>query len=258
MTDSTLVRTDREGSTAFVTMTNPAKRNALSRAMMRALIDALDGVAADPSIRAVILRGEGPAFSAGHDLREISEARGAEMDEIFDLCVELMETLQRIEAPTIAEVDGIATAAGCQLVASCDLAVASERSVFATPGVKIGLFCSTPMVALTRAIGRKAAMEMLLLGEPIDAARALAWGLVNRVVAAESVHSEALALAERIARSARATVATGKAAFYEQIALPQHEAYAYTKAVMASNARAADAVEGIGAFLEKRAPHWQA
>ena len=258
MTDSTLVRTDREGSTAVVTMTNPAKRNALSRAMMRALIDALDGVAADPSIRAVILRGEGPAFSAGHDLREISEARGGEMDEIFDLCVELMESLQRIEAPTIAEVDGIATAAGCQLVASCDLAVASERSVFATPGVKIGLFCSTPMVALTRAIGRKAAMEMLLLGGPIDAARALEWGLVNRVVAAENVHGEALALAERIARSARRTVATGKSAFYEQIDLPQHEAYAYTKQVMVRNARAADAVEGIGAFLEKRAPHWQA
>ena len=258
MTDSELVRIDREGDAALITMTNAAKRNALSRAMMRALIAALDKVAADSQTRAVILRGEGPAFSAGHDLREIAEARGAEMDEIFDTCVELMETLQRIEAPTIAEVDGIATAAGCQLVASCDLAVASERSVFATPGVKIGLFCSTPMVALTRAIGRKQAMEMLLLGEPIDAARALEWGLVNRVVPAEDVHAEALALAERIARSARTTVATGKSAFYEQIALPQREAYAYTKEVMVRNARAADAVEGIGAFLENRAPRWPA
>ena len=258
MTDSALVRIDREGDAAVITMANAGKRNALSRAMMRALIAALDEAAVDPRTRAVIVRGEGPAFSAGHDLREIAEARDAEMDEIFDTCVELMESLQRIEAPTIAEIDGIATAAGCQLVASCDLAVASERSVFATPGVKIGLFCSTPMVALTRAIGRKAAMEMLLLGEPIDAARALAWGLVNRVVAAERVHAEALALAERIARSARMTVATGKTAFYEQIDLPQHEAYAYAKRVMVRNARAADAVEGIGAFLEKRAPNWPA
>ncbi len=258
MTDSALVRIDREGDAAIITMANAGKRNALSRAMMHALIAALDKAAVDPRTRAVIVRGEGPAFSAGHDLREIAEARDAEMDEIFDTCVELMESLQRIEAPTIAEIDGIATAAGCQLVASCDLAVASERSVFATPGVKIGLFCSTPMVALTRAIGRKAAMEMLLLGEPIDASRALAWGLVNRVVAAERVHAEALALAERIARSARMTVATGKAAFYEQIDLPQHEAYAYAKRVMVRNARAADAVEGIGAFLEKRAPNWPA
>ncbi|HUY10844.1 MAG TPA: enoyl-CoA hydratase [Candidatus Dormibacteraeota bacterium] len=257
MISSSLLHVDREGAVAVLTMSDAGKRNALSSEMMRALIAALDEVGAQRSIRAVVLRGEGPAFSAGHDLRELGAASRDETQGVFDLCVTLMERLQSIEQPTIAEVDGVATAAGCQLVASCDLAVASTRSTFATPGVKIGLFCSTPMVALTRAVGRKRAMEMLLLGEPIDAATALAWGLLNRVVEPERVHDEALAFAARIAVSARATVALGKAAFYEQIERPQREAYAFTKGVMVENARAADAVEGIGAFLEKRKARWE-
>ena len=196
------------------------------------------------------------AFSSGHDL---SEAVGGDITayrRLFDVCTELMAKLQSIPQPVIAEVQGIATAAGCQLVASCDLAIASEQASFATPGVRIGLFCTTPMVALTRAIGRKRAMEMLLTGQPVDAATAADWGLVNRVVPAQELKSETRRLACRIAEASDVTVAIGKQAFYTQIDLDQPKAYGYAKEVMTMNLMAADAQEGISAFLEKRPPCW--
>lgn len=255
--ESAHVTTGREGEVALITMNRPEKRNALSLEMMRELEGALAALADDREVRAVIVRGEGPVFSAGHDLRELV-GRDAEMyAAIFDACVALMTRIAAVPQPVIAEVAKMATAAGCQLVAACDLAVASTEATFATPGVRIGLFCSTPMVALTRAVGRKRAMEMLLTGEPIDAQTALSWGLVNRVVAPERVHDEALALARKIAESSRGVVGIGKAAFYKQIDLDQAAAYEYTKAVMTSNAMEPDATEGINAFLERRRPVWR-
>ncbi len=242
---------------AVVSMTRPEKRNALSLEMMRELIAAFRAASAEKSTRAFVLRGEGAAFSAGHDLRELQCADAAGHTEIFDVCVELMETVQSVPQPVIAEVAAIATAAGCQLVATCDLAIAAEGARFATPGVRIGLFCTTPMVALTRAIGRKRAMEMLLTGDFIDAATAERWGLVNHVVPAGRLHDETLALAGRIAAASGETVALGKTAYYRQIDLPQAEAYAYAKGMMARNAGMRDASEGIAAFVEKRPPKWQ-
>lgn len=246
----------RDGDVGVITLNRPEKRNALSLQMMRELDAALCALGNDESVRVVILRAQGPAFSAGHDLRELREGDAGAYRVIFQACVDLMARIAAIPAPVIAEVAKIATAAGCQLVAACDLAVASSEASFATPGVRIGLFCSTPMVALTRAIGRKRAMEMLLTGESIDAATALDWGLVNRVVAPENLHEQTLALARRIASSSRSVVAIGKAAFYAQIDLDQRAAYEYTKDVMTRNALEPDAREGIGAFLEKRAPKW--
>jgi enoyl-CoA hydratase/carnithine racemase len=246
---------------ATLTLANPEKRNALSRATMREIIGALDVAGKDRAVKVVVMRALGPAFSAGHDLREIrcagDESDVAAFREIFDVCVQMMEKVQSIPQPVIAEVAGIATAAGCQLVATCDLAIASTEAKFATPGVKIGLFCTTPMVALTRAIGRKRAMEMLLTGEFIDAATAADWGLVNKVVPAERLHDEVLALARKIVGSSGFVVGLGKAAFYAQIDLDQAKAYAYAKEVMSMNALAADAQEGIGAFLERRSPEWK-
>lgn len=253
----TYVDVEREDAAIVLTMQRPERRNALSLDMMRELDGALAAAGEDPRARAVILRGDGPAFSAGHDLRELVDRDVEAYRAIFDACVALMERISAIPQPVIAEVAGIATAAGCQLVAACDLAVASTQATFATPGVRIGLFCSTPMVALTRAIGRKRAMEMLLTGEPIDAATAQEWGLVNRVVPLERLHAEASALAARVASSSRTVVGIGKAAFYAQVDLDATAAYAYAKEVMTMNALAADAREGIGAFLEKRAPVWQ-
>jgi enoyl-CoA hydratase/carnithine racemase len=248
------VTVERDGEIAVVMMNRPEKRNALSLQMMRELDAALAALAEGADTRAILLRGEGAAFSAGHDLRELSGRDVDAYHEIFDACVDLMKRIATIPLPVIAEVAKVATAAGCQLVAACDLAVASTEATFATPGVRIGLFCSTPMVALTRAIGRKRAMEMLLTGEPIDAPTALAWGLVNRVVEPHRLHEETLALARRIASSSRGIVAIGKAAFYAQIDLDQTRAYDYTKAVMVSNALEPDASEGIAAFLERRSP----
>lgn len=244
------------GGVAVVTMRRPEKRNALSLDMMRSLTAAFERIGADRDTGAVVLRGEGPAFSAGHDLRELLARDGAAYREIFDACVRLMETMQGIRQPLVAEVAGVATAAGCQLVATCDVAIASTEATFATPGVRIGLFCTTPMVALTRAIGRKRAMQMLLTGEVIDARTAADWGLVNRVVPAERLAQESLALAKKIVEAAPTTVALGKAAFYAQIDLPQHDAYAYAKQVMSANAGLADAQEGMAAFVEKRPPIW--
>ncbi|HEX3466118.1 MAG TPA: enoyl-CoA hydratase [Candidatus Elarobacter sp.] len=251
-----LVETAEDGI-ATVTLNRPEKRNALSLDVMRELIAAFEAIGADRSAKVVILRGLGPAFSAGHDLREMLERSVAEYRLVFDTCVRLMEALQSIPQPVIAEIAGIATAAGCQLVATCDLAVASSEAKFATPGVKIGLFCTTPMVALTRAIGRKRAMEMLLTGEMIDARTAAEWGLVNRVVDSNELHDETLKLARRIASAAGFVVGLGKAAFYAQIDLDQPKAYAYAKEVMSMNALAEDAQEGMDAFVSKRPPAWR-
>jgi enoyl-CoA hydratase/carnithine racemase len=248
---------EEDAGIAVVTMNRPEKRNALSLDVMTELIAAFEAIGADRAIKVAILRGVGVAFSAGHDLREMLERSVDEYRRIFDTCVRLMETVQSIPQPVIAEIGGIATAAGCQLVATCDLAVASEDARFATPGVKIGLFCTTPMVALTRAIGRKRAMEMLLTGEMIDASTAAEWGLVNRVVPASELASATRALATKIASSAGFVVGLGKAAFYAQIDLDQPKAYAYAKEVMSMNALAADAQEGMCAFVGKRAPEWK-
>ncbi|MGH9004588.1 MAG: enoyl-CoA hydratase, partial [Acidimicrobiia bacterium] len=210
----------------------------------------------DPVAQVVILEGAGPCFSAGHDLSEMTGRTMAFYLDLFTVCTELMETLQSIPQPVIAKVHGIATAAGCQLVAACDLAVAEEGARFATPGVKIGLFCSTPMVEVSRAVGRKRALEMLLTGTPIDAATAADWGLVNRVVPAANLDEAVADLAERIAAASPLTVGLGKQAFHRQIEVDKRQAYDLTKVVMAMNAMAADAQEGICAFLEKRTPTW--
>jgi enoyl-CoA hydratase/carnithine racemase len=247
---------EQEAGLATITMNRPERRNALSTAMMAELIAALREAGARTEVRAVILAGAGPAFSAGHDLQELRGRDLAFYRHEFDLCAELMRTVQSIPQPVIARVHGIATAAGCQLVATCDLAVAGESARFATPGVKIGLFCSTPMVALTRAVGRKRAMEMLLGGQPIDARTAAEWGLVNRVVADERLIEETRALAAQMVEASALTIGIGKQAFYAQIDLDQAKAYDYTKEVMSLNAMASDAQEGICAFLEKRAPVW--
>jgi len=255
-TDRHLLVDTQDGVTR-VTMNRADKRNALSLAVMHELIDTFNEIARDRTQRVVILRGLGPAFSAGHDMREMLARSVDAYRETFDVCVTLMETIQRIPQPVIAEVAGIATAAGCQLVATCDLAIASSDAKFATPGVKIGLFCTTPMVALTRAIGRKRAMEMLLTGAFIDAATAASWGLVNRVVAPEALEAQTDALAATIAAASRFVVGLGKAAFYAQIDLDQSKAYAYAKEVMSMNALSHDAQEGMTAFVEKRAPRWE-
>jgi enoyl-CoA hydratase/carnithine racemase len=240
-----------------ITLSRPEKRNALSLRVMRALISALEEAGADRGVRVVILAALGPAFSAGHDLREMLRRDVAEYRETFDACTQLMAALQTIPQPVIAQVAGIATAAGCQLVASCDLAVAASDAKFATPGVRIGLFCTTPMVALTRAIGRKRAMEMLLLGEFVDAPTAADWGLVNRVVPPERLRDETVALARKIAEASPFVIGLGKAAFYAQIDLDQPKAYAYAKEVMSMNALADDAQEGMSAFVEHRSPSWK-
>jgi enoyl-CoA hydratase/carnithine racemase len=248
---------EREGAIAILTLNRPERRNALSLQLMGLLIERLDAIAADSEISAVILAAAGTIFCAGHDLAEMTGRTILDYRRIFDVCTELMAKIQAIPQPVIAQVEGAATAAGCQLAASCDLAVASEQAWFATPGVKIGLFCTTPMVALTRSIGRKRAMEMLLTGRRIDAATAAEWGLVNRVVKAGEVAGAARALAAEIASASGFTVALGKQAYYAQIDLDQPKAYAYAKEVMSMNALAADAQEGMQAFLEKRPACWQ-
>ncbi len=245
------------GQIVTVTMDRPERRNALSEAHMGELISAFRALGASPDVRVVILAGNGPAFCAGHDLREMIGQDIAAYRRMFDRCTELMRVIQEIPQPVIARVHGIATAAGCQLAASCDLVVASTDARFATPGVKIGLFCSTPMVALTRAVGRKRALEMLLTGLEIDAHTAADWGLVNRVATPGQLDVETRKLAEQIADASPLTVAIGKQAFYAQIDLDQPKAYAYTKEVMSMNALAADAQEGMRAFVEKRTPCWR-
>ncbi len=242
---------------ATVTLNRPEKRNALSLALMRELIQALRQIGRQRDIAAVILAGNGPAFSAGHDLSEMTGRAVADYQEIFDVCCELMETVQSIPQPVIAMIRGIATAAGCQLAASCDLVMAEEHARFGTPGVRIGLFCSTPMVALSRAIGQKRAMQMLLTGIPIDAKTAADWGLVNEVVPADQLEARTREVATQIVAASSMVIGIGKEAFYAQIDRDQHSAYDYTKMVMTMNAMAADAQEGICAFLEKRRPEWR-
>ena len=240
-----------------LTMNRPAQRNALSMELMAALIEALDQAGADKETRVVVIAGNGAGFCPGPDLREmVSEPRAEAYARIFDRCSEMMQKVVRLPKPVIAEVHGIATAAGCQLVASCDLAVATEDAKFATSGINVGLFCSTPMVALSRAIGRKAAMEMLLTGDFIDAATAQALGLVNRIVPTAALRAATDALAHRITEKSAMAVALGKTAFYRQIEMNLTDAYAYTSDVMTRNMLAHDAEEGIDAFIAKRKPVW--
>ena len=240
-----------------ITLNRPERRNALSLELMGELIAALDEVSSDSATRVVVLAAAGKVFCSGHDLSEMLDRSTDEYRHIFDVCTNLMDKLQSIPQPVIARVQGLATAAGCQLVASCDLAIASADAAFATPGVRIGLFCSTPMVALTRAIGRKRALEMLLTGQAVSAQRAVEWGLINACVPADDLDREVTALAQRIAEASGVVVGIGKQAFYAQIELEQRQAYAHTKGVMTVNALAADAREGITAFLGKRAPRWK-
>jgi enoyl-CoA hydratase/carnithine racemase len=249
---------ERAGGVLRLTLNRPEARNALSIALMTALIEALGHAAKDSEVRVVVIAGAGPAFCAGHDLRELRQDRRRETyQHIFACCSELMLTIVRLPKPVIAEVHGIATAAGCQLVATCDLAVAAEEARFATPGVNIGLFCSTPMVALSRAVGRKAAMEMLLTGELIDAVTARSLGLVNRVVPQEGLREAVDALARQIAGKSALIVKIGKEAFYRQAELDLAGAYRYAAEVMTTNMLTDDAGEGIDAFLGKRVPVWQ-
>lgn len=247
---------DTDGQIAIVTLNRPQRRNALSLELMKESIDCLNEIGSDRTLRVVLLRAAGKAFSSGHDLSEMVGRDINEYRQVFDVCTELMTCVQSIPQPVIAEVQGIATAAGCQLVATCDLAVASDQAAFSTPGVKIGLFCTTPMVALSRAVGRKRALQMLMTGEMIPAATAAEWGLINMVIPAEELEEQSHKLAARIAEASSLTVALGKQAFYTQIDLDQAKAYAYAKEVMSMNALAADAQEGISAFLEKRRACW--
>jgi enoyl-CoA hydratase/carnithine racemase len=245
-----------EGPIAVLTLNRPERRNALSLDLMLDLISCLNDIDANAAIRAVILASTGSVFSSGHDLSEMTGRQAADYTRLFDVCAELMAKIQSIRQPVIAEVQGIATAAGCQLVASCDLAVAAENASFATPGVRIGLFCTTPMVALGRAIGRKRALEMLLTGETVSAATAAEWGLINRAVPASALPAETRRLANCVAEASPLTVGIGKRAWYAQVDLAQDEAYAYAKQVMSLNALTADAQEGMAAFLHKRRALW--
>jgi enoyl-CoA hydratase/carnithine racemase len=247
---------EREDQAAVVTLNRPERRNALSLELTLELTACLDEIGRAPQIRAVILGAAGQVFCSGHDLTEMVGKSHDEYRRIFDVCTELMAKIQSIPQPVIAQVQGLATAAGCQLVATCDLAIASEEASFATPGVRIGLFCTTPMVALTRAIGPKRAFQMLVTGETIDARTAAEWGLVNRVVPAPELAAETRRLAARIAEASSFVVGLGKRAFYTQIDLDQPKAYAYASEIMTANVQAADAQEGISAFLEKRSPRW--
>jgi enoyl-CoA hydratase/carnithine racemase len=255
----------REQTDRIVTLilNRPEARNPLSEAVLAALGDALGAIAADRGVRGVVLAANGPAFSAGHDLKELTAHRTdpdrgrAYFKQVMDACSAVMQMVVHLPQPVIAAVEGVASAAGCQLVASCDLAVASNTARFATPGVNIGLFCSTPMVALSRNVSRKHAMKMLLTGEAISAEEAAEIGLVNAVVAPGEARAEALALARRIAANSTAVVKLGKEAFYRQLEMSLADAYAYTAGVMVENMLARDAEEGIGAFIEKREPRWQ-
>lgn len=254
---------ETDAGIAVLTLNRPAARNSLSEELIVDLHAALDAIADDGSVRAVVIAANGTAFSSGHDLKQLT-ARRADPDHgrsyflhVMSICSAMMQAIVRLPKPVIAAVQGIATAAGCQLVASCDLAVASEQATFATPGVDIGLFCSTPMVALSRNVARKQTMEMLLTGEAVLAARALQIGLVNRVVAAGTERGAAIDLARQIARKPADTITRGKQAFYRQAEMSLSDAYRFASEVMTDNMMAADAEEGIGAFLEKRQPKWE-
>jgi enoyl-CoA hydratase/carnithine racemase len=251
-----LLRDDHDGVTTL-TLNRPRARNALSLGLMEALDAALSDIARDPAVRVVVIAGAGPGFCAGHDMREMRATPAREAYEaVFNLCSRLMQHIVALPKPVIARVHGAASAAGCQLVATCDLAIAGESARFAAPGVNIGLFCSTPMVALSRAVGRKAAMEMLLTGDLIDAHRAREIGLVNRVVPDDALDGAVTGLARQIAATSPLTLAIGKQAFYRQAELGLADAYTLASEVMTRNMLARDAEEGIDAFLEKRSPVW--
>ena len=245
------------GRIAVLILNNPRRRNALSLEMMDELLRRLDSAKRDDRVKVVVIRAEGPVFSSGHDLREVVESDLEEQTMLFARCTELMEAIRLLPKPVIAQTQGLATAAGCQLVATCDLAVASEDAAFATPGVDIGLFCTTPAVALGRAVPMKRAMEMLLTGQPISAEEALKSGLVNRVVPADALDEETMALAEKVASAPMSAVAIGKSAFYRQMAMDRPQAYELAQRAMVDNLQTPDAREGITAFLEKRQPRWQ-
>jgi enoyl-CoA hydratase/carnithine racemase len=253
----------RDGEIALLTLNRPAARNSLSEALLVALSEAWREIAADRSVRAVVLAADGPAFCAGHDMKELTSRRSdadggrAYFKHIMTTCSAMMQQIVNLPQPVIAVVQGVATAAGCQLVASCDLAVASQAAKFATPGVDIGLFCSTPMVALSRNVPRKQAMEMLLTGDMVSTEKAAQIGLVNRVVPVGEERQAALALARQIAGKSSYTVKIGKQAFYRQLELGLADAYAYASEVMTENMMARDAEEGICAFIEKRTPSWE-
>jgi enoyl-CoA hydratase/carnithine racemase len=254
--DQPLVLLTTNEGIAVLSLNHPEKRNALSHALLSELKDHLARIAKDKTIRVVILRANGPAFSSGHDLRELVGRNEQDYQLIFALCTEVMEAIRLLPQPVIAQVQGVATAAGCQLAASCDLVVAAEEATFATPGVKIGLFCTTPAVPLVRTIAPKHAMEMLLTGRPVSAQEAEKMGLVNRVVPASQLAEETLRLARQICTASTYTVSLGKQAFYDHLALYYPAAYEKAQQVMIENALARDAQEGIKSFLEKRPPRW--
>ena len=256
MSDSLTLYEIRNGIAVLI-LNNPRRRNALSFAMMDEILGHLESAGNDNEVRVVVIRAEGPVFSSGHDLRELSEGDIEDQTILFARCTEMMEAVRLLPKPVIAQVQGLATAAGCQLVATCDLAVASEDAGFATPGVDIGLFCTTPAVAVGRAVPLKKTMEMLLTGQPIPASEALEAGLVNRVVPSVELEDATMALAGKVASAATSTIKIGKPAFYRQMAMDRPQAYDLAQRVMVENLQTADAKEGIGAFLEKREPRWQ-
>ncbi len=255
MSEPLVIHGLREGI-AVLTLNNPTRRNALSSAMMEELRQCLIDAGDSPDVRVVVIAARGPVFSAGHDLRELVAGDLENQTLVFALCTDLMESIRLLPKPVIASVQGLATAAGCQLVATCDLAVASEQAAFATPGVDIGLFCTTPAVALGRTVPAKVAMEMLLTGEPVSAREALKSGLVNRVVPGDDLRESTLSLARKVASAPTSTVSIGKSSFYRQMSLDRPHAYQVAQKVMVDNLQHPDATEGISAFLEKRRPEW--
>lgn len=241
---------------AVLTLNNPRRRNALSSPTLASLKEYLEQFENDPAVRVVVIRSDGPVFSSGHDLNELVGGDEQSYAEVFAECTDVMEAIRLLSKPVIAQVQGLATAAGCQLVATCDLCVAADTATFATPGVQIGLFCTTPGVAVSRSVMPKKAMEMLLTGTPISAQEALEYGLINRVVAPEKLEEEVMALARRITEASSRTLALGKPAFYRQLEMDRSSAYKMAQRVMVENLLDRDAQEGISAFLEKREPHW--
>ena len=255
--DYEYLKFDTDGSIRTITLNRPEKRNALSLQLLQELSALLTSIGRDTSIRVVVVKGEGKVFSAGHDISQLVGREMTHYNAIFGTCIEVMEKIQRLPQPVIAQVHGVATAAGCQLVAACDLAVADEDTLFGTPGVKIGLFCTTPGVPLVRAVGRKRALEMLLTGRMISAQEAEQYGLVNKVVPGDQLAAETRTLAKKIAEASALTLSIGKEAFYTQVNLADFQAYDYAKRVIVTNLFAEDAREGLSAFLEKRKPTWK-
>ncbi len=248
------VRLDIHGPIATITLARPEKRNALGLDLIRSVIETLEKVPFESGV--VVMAAEGKVFSAGHDLSEMIDRPDDYYADLFNTCTQMMKAIRELRQPVIAKVQGTATAAGCQLVASCDLAVAADTAWFGTPGVRIGLFCHTPMVPVSRAVGHKRAMQMLLTGEPVDAVTALDWGLINQVVPANELDDAVTEMAQKILRYSKNTIALGKCTYYAQAEMPEDAAYEVAEPVMAANAASDDAQEGMGAFLDKREPQW--